>query len=59
MTPYYLNEDDSRHFHRSLKKACDANDKTYYPKFKKWCDDYFHITHRGEGEMSFVVLLDF
>jgi len=59
LTPYYLNEDDSRHFHRSLKKACDAHDKTYYPKFKKWCDDYFNIAHRGEGEISFVVLQDF
>lgn len=48
LTPYYLNEEDSRHFHRSLKKACDSHDKSFYPKFKKWCDDYFHITHRGE-----------
>ncbi|XP_039288864.1 oxygen-dependent coproporphyrinogen-III oxidase [Nilaparvata lugens] len=48
LTPYYLNEDDARHFHRTLKDACDKHDKSYYPKFKKWCDDYFHITHRGE-----------
>uniref|UniRef100_A0A1B6CSF4 coproporphyrinogen oxidase n=1 Tax=Clastoptera arizonana TaxID=38151 RepID=A0A1B6CSF4_9HEMI len=48
LTPYYLNEDDSKHFHSSLKTACDKHDKTYYPKFKKWCDDYFTIKHRGE-----------
>ncbi|XP_013166009.1 PREDICTED: oxygen-dependent coproporphyrinogen-III oxidase isoform X2 [Papilio xuthus] len=48
LTPYYLNEDDAIHFHLTLKDACDAHDPTYYPKFKKWCDDYFTIPHRGE-----------
>lgn len=48
LTPYYLNEEDAVHFHLTLKDACDAHDKTYYGKFKKWCDDYFHIPHRGE-----------
>lgn len=48
LTPYYLNEDDAKHFHLTLKNACDAHDKSYYAKFKKWCDDYFSIPHRGE-----------
>lgn len=48
LTPYYLNEDDCRHFHQTLKRACDKHDKSYYPKFKKWCDDYFNVKHRGE-----------
>lgn len=48
LTPYYLNEEDSKHFHMTLKKACDKHDKTYYGKFKAWCDDYFTIKHRGE-----------
>ncbi|KAL0879853.1 hypothetical protein ABMA27_002387 [Loxostege sticticalis] len=48
LTPYYLNEEDAKHFHLTLKHACDAHDETYYAKFKKWCDDYFHIPHRGE-----------
>nr|CAD7427337.1 unnamed protein product [Timema monikensis] len=48
LTPYYLDEEDSRHFHRQLKAACDRHDPGYYAKFKKWCDDYFNITHRGE-----------
>lgn len=38
---------DVKHFHSTLKAACDPHDKAYYPKFKKWCDDYFYITHRG------------
>nr|AEE61617.1 unknown [Dendroctonus ponderosae] len=48
LTPYYLNSADCIHFHSTLKEACDKHDKSYYPKFKKWCDDYFHIVHRGE-----------
>ncbi|KAJ4428553.1 hypothetical protein ANN_24597, partial [Periplaneta americana] len=48
LTPYYLDEDDAKYFHHTLKKACDKHDKKYYPQFKKWCDDYFHIKHRGE-----------
>lgn len=48
LTPYYLDEEDARHFHRTLKIACDKHDPSYYSKFKKWCDDYFHIVHRGE-----------
>ncbi|XP_050678674.1 oxygen-dependent coproporphyrinogen-III oxidase isoform X2 [Leptidea sinapis] len=48
LTPYYLNEEDATHFHLTLKHACDAHDKTYYGRFKKWCDDYFSIPHRGE-----------
>lgn len=48
LTPYYLNEEDAIHFHKTLKDACDVANVSYYPKFKKWCDDYFHIPHRGE-----------
>jgi coproporphyrinogen III oxidase len=39
---------DAVHFHTVLKDACDHHDKTYYPKFKKWCDDYFVVSHRDE-----------
>ncbi|XP_065566722.1 oxygen-dependent coproporphyrinogen-III oxidase-like isoform X3 [Artemia franciscana] len=48
LTPYYLNEDDAKHFHKTLKQACDKHGPAFYPKFKKWCDDYFVISHRGE-----------
>ena len=48
LTPSYLDEADAAHFHGVLKEACDANDQSYYPKFKKWCDDYFNVSHRGE-----------
>ncbi|KAK6985610.1 oxygen-dependent coproporphyrinogen-III oxidase [Biomphalaria glabrata] len=48
LTPYYLDESDAVSFHKALKKACDPHGKHLYPKYKKWCDDYFNITHRGE-----------
>ncbi|KAM3935716.1 oxygen-dependent coproporphyrinogen-III oxidase, mitochondrial [Leptodactylus fuscus] len=48
LTPTYLNQEDVVHFHQTLKEACDAHNPGFYPKFKKWCDDYFYITHRGE-----------
>jgi len=49
LTPYILYKEDVVHFHTQLKQACDKHDKSYYPKFKKWCDEYFFITHRGEA----------
>lgn len=48
LTPYLLDEDDCRLFHRELKMACDKHDSSYYARFKKWCDDYFFIVHRNE-----------
>ena len=47
LTPSYLDEGDARHFHQTLKAACDSSDPSYYPRFKKWCDNYFNLTHRG------------
>eukprot|EP00252_Welwitschia_mirabilis_P010849 TRINITY_DN2443_c0_g1_i1.p1 TRINITY_DN2443_c0_g1~~TRINITY_DN2443_c0_g1_i1.p1 ORF type:complete len:377 (-),score=63.17 TRINITY_DN2443_c0_g1_i1:507-1637(-) len=48
LTPSYLFEEDVKHFHMVQKKACDKFDPSFYPRFKKWCDDYFFIKHRGE-----------
>lgn len=48
LTPSYLYEDDARHFHAAHKAACDDHDPSFYPRFKRWCDDYFLIRHRGE-----------
>ncbi|KAH9608770.1 hypothetical protein KSS87_015476 [Heliosperma pusillum] len=47
-TPAYIFEDDVKHFHQVQKDACDKFDPSFYPRFKKWCDDYFYIKHRGE-----------
>ncbi|THD24889.1 Oxygen-dependent coproporphyrinogen-III oxidase [Fasciola hepatica] len=48
LTPFYLFEEDAKHFHQQLKAACDKHNPTYYGKFKKWCDEYFYLKHRGE-----------
>lgn len=48
ITPSYLDEADMKHFHGTYKTACDKHDKEFYPKFKKWADDYFTIAHRNE-----------
>ncbi|KAJ3693495.1 hypothetical protein LUZ60_008975 [Juncus effusus] len=48
LTPSYIIEEDVKHFHSTQKKACDKFDPSFYPRFKKWCDDYFTIKHRGE-----------
>jgi len=48
LTPCYLFDDDAIHFHKTLKDACEQHDKSYYPRFKKWCDQYFSNKHRGE-----------
>jgi coproporphyrinogen III oxidase len=47
LTPYYLFEEDGNHFHQTYKDICDKYDPTFYPKFKKECDDYFVNKHRN------------
>ncbi|MCB9545141.1 MAG: oxygen-dependent coproporphyrinogen oxidase [Myxococcales bacterium] len=49
LTPYYPFEEDARHFHRTLKAACDAHHPDFYPRFKAQCDDYFYLPHRKEA----------
>jgi len=48
LTPYYPVLDDVRHFHQTLKSACDPHDAAFYPAFKSWCDRYFYLKHRDE-----------
>jgi coproporphyrinogen III oxidase len=48
LTPCYPFLRDVLHFHQTLKNACDEHDPSYYPRFKKWCDEYFFIKHRRE-----------
>ncbi|XP_076881982.1 oxygen-dependent coproporphyrinogen-III oxidase, chloroplastic-like [Bidens hawaiensis] len=48
LTPAYIFEEDVKHFHTVQKNACDKFDPSFYPRFKKWCDDYFYIKHRNE-----------
>jgi coproporphyrinogen III oxidase len=47
LTPYYLFEEDVKHFHQTIKNAMNTFGKDLYPKYKKWCDEYFTNTHRN------------
>ncbi len=49
LTPYYLYEEDARHFHRVMREVCDAHVPGDYDAWKKACDDYFYLPHRGEA----------
>ena len=48
LTPMVADEADTASFHAAMKRACDAHDATYYPRFKQWCDEYFFVKHRNE-----------
>ena len=48
LTPYYVFEEDARHFHQVNKEALDAHRPDAYPAYKKWCDEYFFLKHRNE-----------
>ncbi|PQJ82391.1 oxygen-dependent coproporphyrinogen oxidase [Polaribacter glomeratus] len=49
LTPYYLFDEDATHFHTVCKSACDKHNQSFYPKFKKTCDEYFWNAHRNEA----------
>jgi len=49
LTPYYLFEEDAKHFHQTCKNACDKHNPEFYPRFKKQCDEYFWNAHRDEA----------
>ncbi len=48
LTPYYGFDEDCQHWHQTAKTTCDAFDASFYPRFKKWADDYFYLKHRQE-----------
>jgi coproporphyrinogen III oxidase len=50
---------DADDFHAALKGACDGIDATYYPRFKKWCDEYFYLPHRGEPRGAGGIFFDY
>ncbi len=48
LTPYYPFEEDAIHWHEVAREACLPFGNDVYPKYKKWCDEYFFLKHRGE-----------
>ncbi len=49
LTPCYAFEADAVHWHRTARAACRPLGEDLYPRFKRQCDDYFHLPHRGEA----------
>ena len=49
VTPSKKDENEKKEFHKILKKMCNRHNKKYYPKYKKWCDEYFYLPHRKEA----------
>lgn len=52
ITPMFPTSDeaheDAAQFHKKFQEACDKHNPEYYPRFKKWCDEYFFLKHRNE-----------
>lgn len=48
LTPYYPFEEDAIHWHHTAREACIPFGEEVYPRYKKWCDEYFYLKHRGE-----------
>jgi coproporphyrinogen III oxidase len=48
LTPCYAVRDDILHFHNTWRVVCDRHDPSFYKQFKRQCDDYFFLKHRGE-----------
>ena len=48
LTPYYGFEEDAIHWHKIANKACEPFGEKVYEKYKKWCDNYFYLSHRDE-----------
>jgi coproporphyrinogen III oxidase len=58
LTPYYPFEEDAEHFHRTCHQALSPFGDALYPRFKKWCDEYFYLKHRGEARWVGVFFFD-
>jgi coproporphyrinogen III oxidase len=51
--------EDAAFFHAAYKAACDKHDAAYYEKYKKWCDEYFYLPHRGEPRGAGGIFFDY
>jgi len=59
LTPYYPRREDVIHFHRIWKEVCERHTVADYQRFKKWCDEYFYLPHRGEARGVGGIFFDY
>jgi len=59
VTPAIRDDKEKILFHRKIKTMCDKHNKNYYPKYKKWCDDYFYLPHRKEARGIGGIFFDY
>ena len=59
VTPCIKDTKEKNWFHNELKKACSKHNKNYYKKYKKWCDEYFYLSHRKEARGIGGIFFDY
>ncbi|HEV2385734.1 MAG TPA: oxygen-dependent coproporphyrinogen oxidase [Candidatus Acidoferrales bacterium] len=59
LTPYYFRREDVIHFHRAWRAVCQRHPVADYARFKRWCDEYFHLPHRGEARGVGGIFFDY
>ena len=59
VTPNLIDNKEKKYFHNELKKMCNLHNKKYYPKYKKWCDEYFYLPHRNESRGIGGIFFDY
>ena len=59
VTPAKKDDNEKKEFHKILKKMCNRHNKKYYPKYKKWCDEYFYLPHRKEARGIGGIFFDY
>jgi coproporphyrinogen III oxidase len=59
LTPIYPDPDAATAFHAALAAACDGYEADAYARFKKWCDEYFYLPHRGEPRGAGGIFFDY
>ena len=58
-TPCLVDNKEKKYFHNKLKKMCNFHNKKYYPKYKKWCNEYFYLPHRDEARGIGGIFFDY
>ena len=58
-TPCIKDHKEEKIFHNKIKLMCNKYNKNYYPKYEKWCDDYFYLPHRKESRGIGGIFFDY